>query len=290
MGALEKNKKFHPPGTLVESYNKKGKTFDVYYSTFEDEKFREFHNRLQVFILWYIDAASYIDDEDPCWNLYTLYERVTTGGETTYRSMGFLTAYSFYNYPCRTRQRISQVLVLPPYQGSGHGARILSTMYNHVSADPGIYDITVEDPSENFTRLRNFVDTVKCSKLTSFAPDKLKLGFTQVMAEEARTKYKITAIQSRKMYEILRLRATDPAIAVEYKAYRLDVKKRLNRAFQKEKKAMARQRERLTEEELKALDATKTPEQQHEFLDRSFLELESEYRKVIERVAAFIEF
>ena len=98
--------------------------------------------------------------------------------------MGFLTAYSFYNYPCRTRQRISQVLVLPPYQGSGHGARILSTMYNHVSADPGIYDITVEDPSENFTRLRNFVDTVKCSKLTSFAPDKLKLGFTQVTTNQ----------------------------------------------------------------------------------------------------------
>ena len=68
------------------------------------------------------------------------------------------------------------------------------------------------------------------------------------MAEEARTKYKITSIQSRKMYEILRLRATDPANPEEYKAYRLDVKKRLNRAFQKEKKAMARQRERLTEE------------------------------------------
>ena len=58
------------------------------------------------------------------------------------------------------------------------------------------------------------------------------------MVKEARERYKITALQARKIYEILRLRATDISNAEEYKQYRLEVKRRLNRPFQKEKKSM----------------------------------------------------
>ena len=39
-------------------------------------------------------------------------------------------------------------------------------------------------------------------------------------------------IQCRRVYEILRLRVTDLSNAEEYKAYRLEVKKRLNIPFQ----------------------------------------------------------
>ena len=55
---------------------------------------------------------------------------------------------------------------------------------------------------------------------------------------EAGAKYKITAVQVRKIYELLRLRATDVSKAEEYKKYRLEVKRRLNIPFQKEKKSL----------------------------------------------------
>ena len=58
------------------------------------------------------------------------------------------------------------------------------------------------------------------------------------MVTEAREKHKITAVQVRKIYELLRLRATDVSNAAEYKKYRLEVKRRLNIPFQKEKKSL----------------------------------------------------
>ena len=58
------------------------------------------------------------------------------------------------------------------------------------------------------------------------------------MVTEAREKHKITAVQVRKIYELLRLRATDISNAEEYKKYRLEVKRRLNIPFQKEKKSL----------------------------------------------------
>ena len=58
------------------------KTFEIYHATFANPKFQDYHRRLQTFIIWYIDAASYIDDEDHSWNLYTLFEKVTACGET----------------------------------------------------------------------------------------------------------------------------------------------------------------------------------------------------------------
>ena len=35
--------------------------------------FREFHDRLQTFVIFFIDAASFIDVDDPKWRFYTVY-------------------------------------------------------------------------------------------------------------------------------------------------------------------------------------------------------------------------
>ena len=40
--------------------------------------------------------------------------------------------------------------------------------------DSTVVDITVEDPSDNFVRLRDFVDTRNCLKLPSFAKAEVK--------------------------------------------------------------------------------------------------------------------
>ncbi|KAK6029204.1 DEAD2 domain protein, partial [Ostertagia ostertagi] len=86
---------------------------------------------------------------------------------------------------------------------------------------------SAEDPADNFVYLRDYVDCVNCSKLPEFAPAKLKNGFTEDMRIAALNKLKITKRQSRRVYEILRLKCTNMKDAAEAKAYRLDVKRRL---------------------------------------------------------------
>ena len=52
----------------------------------------------------------------------------------------------------------------------------------------------MEDPSEEFTRLRDFVDSRNCRKLTSYSKEKLQQGFTSEMAEEAQRELKINKV------------------------------------------------------------------------------------------------
>lgn len=46
--------------------------FEIYKTDIEAPGFREFHDRLQTFILFFIDAASYIDVDDDRWTYYLL--------------------------------------------------------------------------------------------------------------------------------------------------------------------------------------------------------------------------
>lgn len=57
-----------------------------------------------------------------------------------------------------SRERLSQFLILPPYQGFGHGAKLYNTMYAHLTAESNILEFTVEDPNEAFDDLRDVCD------------------------------------------------------------------------------------------------------------------------------------
>ena len=46
--------------------------FEVYKADIETPGFRDYHRRLQTFILFFIDAASFIDDDDDKWMFYLL--------------------------------------------------------------------------------------------------------------------------------------------------------------------------------------------------------------------------
>ena len=69
-----------------------------------------------------------------------------------------------FTFPSQTapqyhsRERISQFLILPPYQNQGHGSRFYSTLVESFLADPSIKEITVEDPNEAFDDLRDYCD------------------------------------------------------------------------------------------------------------------------------------
>lgn len=51
-----------------------------------------------------------------------------------------------------------------------------------------------EDPSENYVKLRDFVLSKLCQSLPAFAVDKLPLGFSDEMVQEAQDKLKINKV------------------------------------------------------------------------------------------------
>lgn len=68
-----------------------------------------------------------------------------------------------------SRERISQFLVLPPYQGQALGTRLYETIFADLVKQPRVYEITVEDPNESFDALRDFNDIVYLRNLPAFA-------------------------------------------------------------------------------------------------------------------------
>lgn len=54
------------------------------------------------------------------------YEKYTTSdGKTHYATVGYSTIYLYYAYPAHVRPRISQMLVLPPFQRLGIGSKFI---------------------------------------------------------------------------------------------------------------------------------------------------------------------
>lgn len=57
-----------------------------------------------------------------------------------------------------SRERLSQFLILPPFQRSGHGQELYNTMYTHLTSPQNVRELTVEDPNEGFDDLRDLCD------------------------------------------------------------------------------------------------------------------------------------
>ena len=85
----------------------------------------------------------------------------------TYHFIGYVSVYPFWCYLDQIRLRLSQFVILPPYQQQGHGctfpfpytadrpAKLYSTLYQHVLTRPEVAELTVEDPAEAFEDLRD---------------------------------------------------------------------------------------------------------------------------------------
>ncbi|KAL5405390.1 hypothetical protein PMIN03_008507 [Paraphaeosphaeria minitans] len=67
-----------------------------------------------------------------------------------------------------SRERISQFLILPPYQGQHLGATLYQTIFAHLVKRPSIYELTVEDPDEAFDAMRDYGDMVYLHTLPTF--------------------------------------------------------------------------------------------------------------------------
>uniref|UniRef100_A0A1B6D2L5 Histone acetyltransferase type B catalytic subunit n=1 Tax=Clastoptera arizonana TaxID=38151 RepID=A0A1B6D2L5_9HEMI len=289
--ALNFESDFLPFGELLHSFevnqdSGKPQTFEIYFCDVSNKKFLNYHERLQTFILFYIDAASFIDVDDEKWCFFTVYEKFKNQNQKiVYAVAGYATVYMYYAYPANIRPRVSQMLILPPFQKKGIGAQLLSTIYNHFIQQLDVLDITVEDPNEEFQQLRDYVDICYCQNLDCFSVDKLKNGFCIDMAKQLQKVRKINKKQARRIYEIMRLKSTNISNEKDFQEFRLDVKKRLNIPFQKEKSYAKKLESLMDDPQYQTSFGLNSTEHRLETLDKLFQETLEGYQKVLQRVS-----
>lgn len=215
------------------------KKYQIFYANGRTKGFSQFQARMQTLIMWFIESATMVDHEDPRWDFFMIFEKYnpsTTSDpsapavstEDRFYFVGYATVYRYYAYPDKTRPRVSQMLLLPPYRRNGLGTTLLQSIYDYYKKQPSTLDITAEDPDEEFIAMRDFLDCRICLELAMFQPDRLKMGWGDEIFKEAQQKLKLCQRQSRKVYEILRLRSIDASDVDEFRKYRLEVKNRLN--------------------------------------------------------------
>ncbi|KAI8993395.1 acyl-CoA N-acyltransferase [Pilobolus umbonatus] len=220
---------FKPRGEKIHEYtlNEEGKDccYEIYKSSFSDLKFRDYHQRMQLFALVFIDGSSYIDDTDVKWEIYTVYKKEGRNDSTIYHFIGYSTVYPFYCWPDKIRMRISQFLILPPYRKRGHGSMLYQKIYAMFKIRDEVTEITVEDPSEEFSDMRDRNDYRYLSKHHAF--DGLKSPVPLSAYQAIGKEYKLTRRQVCRCIELYLLSRLNKMNVVDYKAYRIEVKRRL---------------------------------------------------------------
>ncbi|EWC47001.1 hypothetical protein DRE_03763 [Drechslerella stenobrocha 248] len=265
---------FTPPGLCVNTYTRKGSKFQIYHSNVDDPIALDIVRRSQILVLFFIEAGSVIDlDEDWVknrWDVFFLYETLpdnksalvgfctvhkywyfspaekTTEGEPAGaegtdedRSSSFLgTITEGARFPREHRARISQFLVLPPYQKQGHAKELYNTIVEQYLAGSEVKEITVEDPSERFEELRDVADYTRLKKAslvsTAVAQNLLESRTAaKPWIETQRQLAKMPRRQFMRMVELLLLEhifmTKSPEIDEQLEKYAMYVKERLYR-------------------------------------------------------------
>ncbi|KAH0544927.1 hypothetical protein FGG08_001007 [Glutinoglossum americanum] len=209
---------FKPPGEKITSYKIKDQRFEVWRGRLVDPAVRRILGRIQIFIPFFIEGGSFLNLEEQefsleRWSIFFLYEKLShkpLPHSSTYSFIGYSTAYRYYFYdqdtpqtltlttskaypkqapfdfilPIQTpphhpsRERISQFLILPPYQSQGHGSRFYGALVKDFLANPIIKEITVEDPNEAFDDLRDFCDLKRLRENGTFEHIKINTNLS----------------------------------------------------------------------------------------------------------------
>ncbi|OCF74848.1 histone acetyltransferase type B catalytic subunit [Kwoniella mangroviensis CBS 8886] len=253
--------------------------FEMYKATWNTPGFREYHRRMQLFILLFIEGGSYVHEDEDSWEFITLYEKrkrpAADSDIWTYHFVGYVSVYPFWCYPDQVRLRLSQFVILPPYQNQGHGSKLYSTLFSQMLSRPEVAELTVEDPAEAFEDLRDrndlrflvsngILDDPKFS--IGIGPsDELSRSERVKWESEIRKKYKIAQRQFDRLLEMLLLKQLDLKEEKELKKYRLHVKARLYRfnyemlsqmTLEERKEALAKTYESVVEDYERILEMT----------------------------------
>ncbi|KAL9651212.1 hypothetical protein ABK040_008283 [Willaertia magna] len=255
--------KFLPKGEQIDVYEKDGRIFEIYRATMQ--QIGGFHKPLQFLSLFFIEGTSYIDEHDENWEFFLIFEKVKdeVTHEIDYIISGYASIYPFYFLKKEgeelfdgRRLRISQVLILPPFQKQGHGRKLLHAIYRYAckgykenisvvgynaldenkTYEPReCYEITIENPSEELHTLRTKVDIEICTPLFKGATRSIndttgeKETYEQ-FRKRVKPLTKLSDTQLRTCFEVLWLKHLNENVKTtkeERNEYKLFVKKRL---------------------------------------------------------------
>lgn len=269
-----------PLGKVVEEYSCKRQDFCLAVS--DGKAVAEYHTQVQKLAIFFIETADEVDvsdDKEGFWSVLYLFRKHAAN---KYSLAGYVTLYHFPS-PFRkpipgTVVRVCQALILPPYQRSGHGRRMLHAVFQlpkeTATGDP-IVEINVEDPAPGFAAMRNRVDlerfladkngwfeSIDIRDANFFEPLK------ETVAVEVATRARITPRQVHVVYELHKLQQLNDYVSTRNreefeKKFRLMVKKRLNKQHREE------------------LGACRTKTEMQEMLSKLFDECFEQYRKIL---------
>ncbi|RCK60678.1 Histone acetyltransferase type B catalytic subunit [Candida viswanathii] len=245
--AIEAEKKngYAIPGVKVDSFEGEGgREFEIYRIDLKSESGFELHQRLQILVLLFIEAGSFIDAKDELWNLYVFYEK---GKDQEPSIVGFTTAYNYWKYPGASkfdseeqevRIKISQFIILPVYQGQGLGPLFYTHLFNKWLQDDGIIEVVIEDPNESFDDLRDRADLKRLNEDPLFDFNEVTPSVDKAWIEKTRKRLKLEKRQFARLLEIILLYKLKQGgfPGVTKKNVRLFIKKRL---YDKNKEGLA---------------------------------------------------
>ncbi|XP_050306176.1 histone acetyltransferase type B catalytic subunit [Anthonomus grandis grandis] len=188
-------------GEILNTIEKDLKTkYHITKNDIKDKEFTEFHARFETFIIWFIDAANFIDLEDHRWNIFYVYEE----RDNNKTPVGFCTVYMFYAYPSNIRARVSQFFILPSHQRQGIGTMLYETVSKHLRNMEEVIDITVEEPTPALQRIRDLEDCGILHKTLLENQINFSTASWKKIFDLGRQK-KIGKRQMRRVYDILSL-------------------------------------------------------------------------------------
>ncbi|KAB8301573.1 hypothetical protein EYC80_003417 [Monilinia laxa] len=244
---------WHPPGELFRTLEIGGETFEIWKGNLSDPFIQQTIKRIQILVPFFIEGGTLLDldeseDDLGRWTVFFLYQKKQSAAtffekSSSYVFTGFSTVYRYYMYtpttppqspngdkiapeftlpvdgvsfdtlPCRSR--ISQFMILPPFQNGGKGSIFYNAIFDYLYDDPYTREITVEDPNEAFDDLRDINDFARLRKDARFqqlklnsslkinpkgpAPTKL---FDTKLYEEIRAQMKIAPRQFARVHEM----------------------------------------------------------------------------------------
>jgi histone acetyltransferase 1 len=280
-----------PIGTALKEYSVQEKQFVCCLADGTEKKVSEYHQQVQKLALWFIENADDVDvadDQSGSWKVLYLFQKLPEG----YALVGYITLFHFSS-PFHKPEpgiivRICQALVLPPFQGQGHGQRMMQCVYDVVhekytgayDSDQNIVRVNVEDPAPGFVAMRNKADMKLLADHPEWWPSSRtnldivdEAFFSSIPEAEAvqlSARAKITPHQIHIVNELLKLQALQSFDSSKEREelerrYRLLVKRRLNKDYGEE------------------MGAYSTKDQKKEFLAKLFDEQFAHYETLLGR-------
>lgn len=181
---------------MVKTFEKNGETYEIWHGKLSDPAVKQLLQRIQIVALFYIEGATYTGEDaegniEPeyslaRWSVFFVYKKEIkqeVSPDPQYIFQGYSTVYNFWVFQPSAlqgdlqallrsgpgslnrfldvsshRMRISQFLVLAPFQGKGVGSLLYNTIFGIGMKNQSAMEIAVEDPNEDFDLLRDLCD------------------------------------------------------------------------------------------------------------------------------------